>query len=63
MRSSHRHAEWLPRALLLVALLVPRAVFASDTDEDILDGPFEAVGARDEVFSPPGITGDWGGAG
>jgi porin len=29
--------------------------------EEITDGPFDGVGATDEVFSPPGLTGDWGG--
>ena len=32
----------------------------ADTDE-ILDGSIEGLGATNEVFSKPGLTGDWGG--
>jgi len=40
-------------------MTIPSVSWA-DTDE-ILDGPIEGGGATDEVFSPPGLTGDWGG--
>ena len=48
--------------ILLSVFLFTAIPFLSwaDTDE-ILDGPFEGTGATDEVFSPPGLTGDWGG--
>jgi len=51
----------LPR-LPAVALCFCLVAFVSraDTDE-IPDGPMEGLGATDEVFSPPGLTGDWGG--
>jgi porin len=62
MRVTCLRGEWLPVALLVFALLDPRAAFAGDQREEIAGGPLEAVGATDEVFSPPGITGDWRGA-
>ena len=45
--------------ILLCVFLTPFISWAST--EKILEGPFEGVGATEEVFSPPGITGDWGG--
>ena len=48
----------LPAAVLGFCLVA--FVSRADTDE-ILDGSFEGLGATDEVFSPPGLTGDWGG--
>jgi len=48
--------------IMLSVFLFTATPFVSwaDTDE-ILDGPFEGTGATDEAFSPPGLTGDWGG--
>lgn len=48
--------------IMLSVLLVITTPFVSwaATDE-IMDGPIEGVGATDEVFSQPGLTGDWGG--
>ncbi len=48
----------LPVVVLCFCLVA--FVSRADTDE-ILDGPLEGLGATDEVFSPPGLTGDWGG--
>lgn len=45
---------------MLLVMAMPFFCWAEDPEE-VTDGPFEAVGAVDEVFSPPGITGDWGG--
>jgi hypothetical protein len=48
----------LPAVVLCFCLVA--VVSRADTDE-ILDGPLEGLGATDEVFSLPGLTGDWGG--
>lgn len=57
-------------AFLLLFLVVPRAVLATDAadpdeplsySEELFDGPFEGAGSIDETVSPTGITGDWGG--
>ncbi len=48
----------LPAVVLCFCLVA--FVSRADSDE-ILDGPLEGLGATDEVFSPPGLTGDWGG--
>lgn len=63
-------ARWLAPIGLLAAWLATGAAFAEPEEapeegapgEKILDGPFEGVTAVDEVFEPPGITGDWFGA-
>ncbi|MBW2629931.1 MAG: hypothetical protein JRE45_20290 [Deltaproteobacteria bacterium] len=47
-------------ALSISLMFGVASVSRADTDE-ILDGPLEGLGATDEVFSPPGLTGDWGG--
>ncbi|MBW2597614.1 MAG: hypothetical protein JRC55_02880 [Deltaproteobacteria bacterium] len=48
--------------IMLSILLFTATPFISwaDTDE-ILDDPIEGLGATTEVFSKPGLTGDWGG--
>ncbi len=53
--------RWPPLlgAVALCLSLVP-FVSRAGTDE-IADGAIEGLGATDEVFSPPGVTGDWGG--
>ncbi len=48
----------LPAVVLCFCLVA--VVSRADTDE-IPDGPLEGLGATDKVFSPPGLTGDWGG--
>ncbi len=50
MKLSPRH----PAVILCFCLVA--FVSPADTDE-ILDGPLEGLGATDEVFSPPGLTG------
>jgi porin len=64
----------LARGLILAAVFACPNALSSHADEatgddggpasqadEILDGPFEGASATDEVFSPEGITGDWGG--
>jgi porin len=47
---------------LLSVFLFTATPFLSWADtEEILDGPIEGTGATDDVFSPQGLTGDWGG--
>ena len=58
---------------VIVATLVPgiglaaeaendNSVGATAEEDEFVEGPFEGSSASDEIFSPPGITGDWGGA-
>ncbi|MBW2389193.1 MAG: carbohydrate porin [Deltaproteobacteria bacterium] len=49
---------WFPTVILCFCLVA--FISRADTDE-IPDGPLEGLGATDEVFSPPGLSGDWGG--
>ena len=64
----------LTRGLILAALFACLNALSSHAEEatgddggpssqadEILDGPFEGAADTDEVFSPEGITGDWGG--
>ena len=64
MKSEATGNRWslLCSAVLVVLLLTVMPFFcrAEDPDE-VIDGPFDGVTAVDEVFSPPGLTGDWGG--
>ncbi len=53
-----RRSFRLPAVVLCFSLVA--FVSQADTDE-IPDGPFEGVAATDEVSSPPGLAGDWGG--
>lgn len=61
--------RWL--GLLLAVVLVPPAALAAAGDasdeslseeEEVVEAPFEGSGSTDDVFSPPGVTEDWGGA-
>ena len=55
---SVRHCAWLAAVVCWVSI-TPIVAWASS--DEIEDGPVEAVGATDQVFSAPGVTGDWGG--
>jgi porin len=66
MQSRSARAECLLLVFSVLALSAPGVAFAEDPDEEvheeIQDGPIEGVGATGEVFSPPGVTGEWDGA-
>jgi hypothetical protein len=55
---SVRHCAWLAAVVCWVSI-TPIVAWASS--DEIEDGPVEAVGATGQVFSAPGVTGDWGG--
>ncbi len=57
-RISVRRCAW--RAAFLCWVFITPIVAWASSDE-IVDGPVESVAATDEVFSTPGLTGDWGG--
>ena len=52
------HGTWFAAVICWVCLT---SIVAWASSPEIEDGPIEAVGATDEVFSPQGLTGDWGG--